>query len=73
MLEWLAGGHVMMNEVPTKRAKAAVPKAREKQVWAAQPWQERALLSQGTLQHCGDRGEADLHEGQAAAAEKALG
>ena len=58
-----------MNEVPTKRAMAAAPKAREKRAWAVQPWQERGLLSPVTLQQrgaCG-RGEADLQEGQAAA------
>jgi len=59
----MAGGNTMKNEVPTTRAKAVVPKAREKQAWAGQPWQELALLSQVTLQHCGtcERDGADLH------------
>ena len=49
MLEQVAGGSRRKKEVPTTRAKAAVAKARGKQAWAAQPWQERALLSQVTL------------------------
>ena len=70
MLEGMAGGKRMRKEVATRRAKAAVPKAREQQAWAVQPRQERALLCQVTLQRCVgpcDRGEAAVQEGQGAA------
>ena len=65
----MSGGHKVMNGVPTTRVEAAVPEAREKQALAAQPWQERGLLSQVSLKLCGtcDRGGAHLQEGQGAA------
>ena len=55
--------------------KSCSPHAREKQAWAVQSWQERGLLSQVTLQHCGtcDRGKADLQEGKTAAEKVPVG
>jgi len=52
MLEWMAGGGIMRIEIPTKRVKTAVPRARDKKAWAVQ----------GTLQHYGtcDSGEVYL-------------
>ena len=39
--------------MPTKRANPAVPKARKKQSWAVQLWQERCLVPELALQHLG--------------------
>ncbi|KAK4806568.1 hypothetical protein QYF61_020469 [Mycteria americana] len=48
MLEWRSGGNIMRNEFPTKRAKAAVPKAREKQAWM------RGFTAGGTTEYRND-------------------
>ena len=44
----------------TKSANPVIPNAREKQVWTAQSWQERALLSAMSLQPRGPVMEVKL-------------
>ena len=61
-----AGGEGRWQWKGTERGNVSLPKAREKQAWTLQSWQERALLSVVSLSPwsaCGG-GEADLKEGQ---------